>query len=412
MLPQRLRSTYDRYPPQYWLMTAGVAISSAGGGMILPFLLIYATQKLALPLIVVAPLLSLNAGTGLLSAFFAGTVADKVGRKSVMIFSLTLNGLAFLILMNASTYQQFAVMMVIIGFSNPLYQVGADAMLADLIPPENRTSAYAVSRIALNAGFALGPALGGFLIATSYNLAFYAAGASFLAYGLLLALFAHETLGTAQTDASQPKARGIPAGADQGYRRVFRDTPFVVFVLLMGLGLIAPMILWTLMPVYAKVNFGLSERLYGWIPTTNAIMCVFVQYTVSQLTRRHRALRVTALGMLVYALGTGSVALMTRFEGFWLSMVILTFGELIVVPTASKYVADLAPAVSRGRYMGSYWLAWGLARGLAPLVGATLNDRISPQAIWLGGLAIGLTSALGLLLLSRRPVTLTALQAQ
>lgn len=392
-------------------MTAGVAISSAGGSMVWPFLLIYVTQKLVLPLSTVAPLLSISAGTGLLSSFVAGALTDKVGRKSVMIISLIVNGLAFLFLMNASTYQQFAIMMVIIGFSQPLYQVGADAMLADLIPTENRTSAYALSRIALNAGFGLGPALGGFLIATSYRLAFYGAGAGFLAYSLLLMLFARETLVASPPGSPQSTVDAQRSNADQGYRRLLRDTRFLVFVLLTGLGLIAPMMLWTLMPVYAKVNFGLSERLYGWIPTTNAILCVFVQYTVSQMTRRHRALRVTALGMLVYAFGTGSVALMTGFGGFWLSMVILTFGELTVVPTASKYVADLAPADSRGRYMGAYWLSWGFARALAPLIGAMLNDQISPQAIWLGGLAIGLTSALGLVLLSRRPASPTALQA-
>jgi MFS family permease len=65
-------------------------------------------------------------------------------------------------------------------------------------------------------------------------------------------------------------------------------------------------------------------------------------------------------------------------------MVVLTFGELILVPTASKYVADLAPADLRGRYMSIYWLSWGLARTLAPLIGGFLNDNIGARAIWLG----------------------------
>ncbi len=103
--------------------------------------------------------------------------------------------------------------------------------------------------------------------------------------------------------------------------------------------------------------------------------------------------------MLIYALGVGSVALMTGFWGFWLSMVIITFGELTIVPTASKYVADVAPAKIRGRYMSIYWFGWGLARTFSPLIGGFLNDSISPQAIWIGGLLIGLTSAFGLIIL-------------
>jgi MFS family permease len=175
----------------------------------------------------------------------------------------------------------------------------------------------------------------------------------------------------------------------------------MVSIALISIGLIAPLMLWILMPVYAKTNFGVPEDLYGWIPTTNALMCVFVQYFVTSITRQRRTLPVLSAGMLIYALGAGSVALMSSFWGFWLSMVILTFGELTLVPTASKYVADLAPADLRGRYMSIYWLGWGLARTLAPILGGFLNDDIAPRAIWIGGLLIGFTSTLGLFLLSR-----------
>jgi MFS family permease len=159
--------------------------------------------------------------------------------------------------------------------------------------------------------------------------------------------------------------------------------------------------LWILMPVYTKTNFGISEAMYGWIPTTNALMCVFLQYPVTRITRRFRALPVVAAGMLIYASGAGSVALMSSFWGFWLSMVILTFGELTIVPTASKYVADRAPAHLRGRYMSIYWFGWGLARAASPLIGGFLNDAVAPHAIWIGGFLIGLMSVAGLSYLSR-----------
>ena len=152
----------------------------------------------------------------------------------------------------------------------------------------------------------------------------------------------------------------------------------------------------------------MPEALYGWIPTTNALMCVFVQYPVTNITRNRPTLPVLGMGMLIYALGAGSVALMSSFWGFWLSMVILTFGELTLVPTASKYVADLAPADLRGRYMSMHWLGWGLARTLSPILGGFLNDNIAPRAIWIGGLLIGLTSTLGIFLLSRMVALRTA----
>ncbi len=409
----KLKALYNEYPRQFWLMITGIVISTAGGSMIWPFLLIYASGKLHLPLSTVATLISINAGTGLFSSFLAGTLADKIGRKVVMVVSLALNGIAYFFLMRAETYPQFVVLMIFIGLSNPLYQVGADAMLADMIPSEKRTDAYAINRIANNAAFAMGPAVGGFLASTSYNLAFYGASAGFLIYSLLLFFLARETLDKTISETKAISLAEQAQGAERGaYARVFRDKGYMAFVSLVAMGLIAPTMLWILMPVYAKTNFGVPESMYGWIPTTNAIMCVFIQFSVTQITRRYKTLPVAAAGMLIYALGAGSVALMTGFWGFWLSMVALTFGELTLVPTASKYVADTAPADLRGRYMSVYWFGWGLARTLSPLIGGFLNDNLFPQAIWIGGLLIGLTSTFGLIALNSITKTQATLRAK
>ncbi|MFZ5818582.1 MAG: MDR family MFS transporter [Chloroflexota bacterium] len=392
MIP-KLKSIYHKYPRQFWLMITGIFISTAGGSMIWPFILIFVGSKLDLPLSTTATLVTINAGTGLFSSLLAGSLADKTGRKIIMVFSMALTGLAYFLMLRANSYPAFAALMFLIGLSNPLYQVGADAMLADLIPEGQRMDAYAINRVAVNAGFAFGPAIGGFVAAQSYDLAFYAAATGMLLHGLLLLLLARETL-----DKSLLKTE--PQGAPGGYTRVLKDRSYLAFVLASALGLTAPTMLWILLPIYVKSNFGIPESQYGWLPTTNALMCVFVQYFVTLVTRRYRTLPVVAFGMLVYALSVGGVALMSNFWGFWICMVFLTFGELIIVPTSSTYVANRAPADLRGRYMSVYWLGWGLARAVAPIIGGFLNDAISPTAIWYGGMAIGLASASGLALMA------------
>lgn len=377
-------------------MIMGIVISTAGGSMVWPFILIYVSEKLSLPLSSVAALISANAATGLFSSLLAGTLADKIGRKVVMVLSLAMTGAAYFFLMKANTYAEFMTLMILIGLSNPLYQVGADAMLADMLPSEQRTDGYAINRIAHNAAFALGPALGGFLAAVSYNLAFYAATSGFLIYSLLLFILAKETLHHAHQVAAEERPHAETHANQNSYLHILKDQSYMAFVLLTGLGLTAPTLIWVLMPVYAKTNYNVTEALYGWIPTANALMCVFVQFSVTRITRKYNTLPVVAVGMLLYAIGVGSVALMTDFWGFLLSMIILTFGELTIVPTASKYVADISPAHLRGRYMSVYWFGWGLARTFAPLLGGYLNDAFFPQAIWIGGLLIGLISSTGL----------------
>jgi MFS family permease len=396
---ERVRNTFSEYPPQFWLMSAGVLISSAGASMIWPFLMIYVSEKLGLSLSTVSTLISINAFTGLITSLIAGAIADKLGRKPVMVLSLVVNGLGYLFMSQVHTYLGFAVLMFVMGASNPLYQVGADAMLADMIEPDKRTNAYAVIRMVNNAGIAIGPAAGGFLASRSYTYAFLGAASGMLIYSLLLFLRARETLSTAYSAGSTLEQKSLG-----GYTTVFRDRPYIIFTSLISLGLIAPSMLWSLMAVYTKQNFNLPENLYGWLPTTNALMCVFVQLIVTRITRRFRPLAVAAMGMLTYALGVGSVALMKSFWGFWASMVLMTFGELILIPTVSKYIADLAPIDMRGRYLSFYWFAWGIARGSAPLIGGYINDAIAPRAIWFGGLFIGLASTIGLFIFSRRSI--------
>ena len=390
-------TTYHRFPRQFWLMAAGLFIMSAGASMVWPFLMIYVSNTLSLPMSKAASLITINAGAGLVSSLVAGSVADRFGRKLVMVISLFTNGVIYLFLSQADSYGSFALLMLLAGFSNPLYAVGADAMLADLLTVEKRSDGYATIRMVNNAGIAIGPAVGGFIAGKSYDLAFLGAAIGMLSYGFLLLFFAKETL-----DRTVVRVRGTAEKASGGFRRVFRDKGYIAFTGLIAFGLIAPAMLWSLLAVYSNQNYGMSEQLFGWIPTTNALMCVFIQMPVTQVTKRFRALPVIAMGMLVYAIGVGSVALMVGFWGFWLAMVIMTFGELILVPTASKFVADRSPVDLRGRYMSIYWMTQGLARAIGPLYGGWLNDNYSPRAIWLGGLGVGLTSTVGLFSLSSR----------
>lgn len=416
-----------RYPRQFWLMIVGLFIMSAGGSLVWPFLLIYVSETLGLPLASVALLVTIQSVASIAASFVAGTVADRVGRKLVLVMSLVGSGIVYLLLMRAGSFAEFAVLMAIQGLSMPLFQVGADAMLADLVPSKGRAEAYSINRIAGNAGFGIGPAIGGFLAATSYDLAFVGAAVGYFTYAVLLTFRARETLDRRRQSpavASRPAGvstiavdpldvelaleedgpalPGAVAAPSGGYRRVLADRTYVAFTLLVALGFVAPAMLWILLAVYAKTNFGIPESTYGWIPTTNAVMCVFVQYPVTQITKRFRPLPVIAVGMGVYALGVGSVALGTGFWAFWASMVIMTLGELIVMPTAAKYIADRAPADLRGRYMSIYWLGHSVSRAVAPLVGGSLNDNVAPVAIWYGALALGMTSTVGLGLMAQR----------
>jgi MFS family permease len=397
---ERLQGLINMYPRQFWLLFWGLLISTIGTSMIWPFLMIYVSERLNLSLTLVASLMTLNAAMGLLSSFFAGPIIDRAGRKWVMAISLCANGLVYFGLSRADSLPAFAVLMAISGAFSPLYRVGANAMMADLIQPERRADAYSLLRTGNNLGVALGPAIGGIIATISYATAFYFAAGGLLIYSLLVTFLAVETLPARPPD----EAHSSVAVKERfgGYGRVLGDRQFISFVGTYTLVQICAAMMWVLLAVYAKENYAVSESLYGFIPTTNALMVVFFQYSVTQVTKRRQPLFVLAVGALLYSAALGSVALGRGFWGFWLSMVILTVGELIQSPTATTLAANLAPAEMRGRYMSLYGLTWGVATGVGPVLGGLLNDHVGPAAIWYGGAAIGLTSGLLFLSLVRR----------
>lgn len=394
---RRYSTAKGKYPRQFWLLFYGMMISTIGTSMIWPFLTIYVSERLAVPLTTVTSLLTLNAAMGLISSFLAGPITDKAGRKWVMAISLLVNGLAYLFMSSASTLGEFAVLMSITGAFNPLYRVGADAMMADLIPPRDRVDAYSLLRTSNNIGVALGPSIGGFIATQSYGMAFYIAATGLILYSLLVTFFAHETL--------SPEVKGAVRQQKErfgGYGKIFRDRPFLSFIGAFTLTQCCSALIWTLLAVYSKQNYGVSENVYGFIPTTNALMVILFQYSLTQVTKRYPPLFAIGVGTAFYALALFGVSQGTGFWAFWVSMVIMTIGELILSPTSTTYAANMAPADMRGRYMSLFSLTHGVSSGIAPLFGGILNDTISPQAVWYGGGVVGLFSTLVFFYLNHR----------
>ena len=392
----RLKDFALSFPRQFLYLILGMLVSTMGVSMIWPFLTIYLRQRLGIPLSTVTALLTLDSIMSILSSFVAGPAADRFGRKGIMALSLGMMGITYVVMSRAVALPLFALLIALRGAFTPLYRIGADAMIADLIPTEKRADAYGLLRMMNNVGFAVGPTAGGFITSSSYTTAFLIAAGAMIVFSLFVSIGMVETLPPeAKTAASTPEKAG-------GYDRIFKDRFYLAFVGATTMTGMASSLIFVLLFVYAKENFGIPESRAGFLMAINALMVVFLQVLIVQKTKHRPPLYVLAAGALLYALGVGSIALGKGMSAFAVSMVIVTLGELIVVPTSTSLAASLAPVDMRGRYMSIYWLAWSISHGLGPVIGGLLNDHIAPQAIWIGGFVWGLLSVFVFLLLARR----------
>lgn len=398
-----LRAATGRYHPQFWLILAAGLISSIGGSMVWPFLTIYVRQRLGVPLTDVALLLTANSLAGLAATSLAGPAVDRFGRKWLMVAGLTAGGVSMVAMAFSDSFLAILATITIGGLFGPLQGVGGSAMVADLVPEDRRADAYALLRTAHNLGVAIGPSIGGFLAAASYQIAFGVAATTSIIAAALLAVKARETMPRRPTAAQAGDAGGTATGPsdDAGYGPVLADRPFLAFVGVLTLTCMVAAIMMVLLPVYAKEGFGVPESQYGFIMATNAAMVVLFQYVTTRISARFAPLAVMAVGAMMYGLGAGSVALGNGFLPFLGSMAVLTVGELLISPTSTTLAARLAPANMRGRYMGVMSLAWGAGFGLGPVAAGMLNDRVAPVAMWQFTLWLGLASAAGFVALGR-----------
>ncbi len=392
---QRYRALQAQYPRQFWILFWGMLISTSGNSMIWPFLTIFLTQNLNIALTTATALLTVRSVCNLLSSLLAGPLIDRFGRKKAMVLSVGASGLAYIVMAFGGSLTFFIVLMAFSGFAQPLYHIGADAMLADLLPKEKRADGYSLMRMINNVGVAIGPMVGGFLAATSYTVTFVIGAACMLIFSLIVAFRVRETL-----DTSTIQTSSIRADFEE-YAAIFSDKYFMHICTGFTLVMMGAVQMFVLLAVYSKTNFGMPESRFGFIVAINALMVVFLQYGTTQWTKKKAPLSMMAIGALLYGAGIGSVALGTNFWHFMVSMVIMTAGELILVPTTTTLIANLAPAHMRGRYMGMYSLTQGVGQGIGPVMGGFLNDNLAPVFIWHGGMVMALMGAISFFTLRR-----------
>ena len=387
----------SHFPRQFWLMLGGSALSSLGTTMIWPFLLIFVSSRLNLPLATVTSLMTINSIAKLISSILVGSTLDRFGRKRIITIGIFGSGLVYLGYLGASQFWEFALLMGLSGLFGPLHRVGVSAMIADMFEGDQRRQAYALFRTATNIGFGTGPVLGGLALQVSYNFGLLAAFSGLSIFGLITLLFVRETLPAELRSEGESILTSL-----RGYVEALKDKVFLHMLGAYTLQEICARLIWVILAVYSKTNFGIPEAVYGIIPTTNAAMVVFLQILVTRLTRKHAEIKVMTFGASFYMLSMVVVALSNGFWGFLLAMVVCTIGELITAPTTTVFVANLAPPEKRGRYLGLHGLTFYVAMAIGPFGAGILSDNFGTRAPWWGGAIIGALSVFSFWLLQRK----------
>ncbi len=377
-------------PPQYWLLWAGTLVNRLGG-FVVPFLTLYLTTQRAIPVGQAALMVSLFGAGSFLAQLTGGELADRVGRRPVILLSLLAAPVAMIALGFARAVPVIATCTLMLGFLTDLYRPAVSAAIADLVPPEHRTRAYGYLYWAVNLGFAVAPVVAGLLASHTYLALFLGDAVTTFAFGILVLVGLRETRPAAV-------ARGVPASLRRRAGQLGKAPILLLFsALAFGFGLVYMQGHVTL-PVDMQ-SHGLGPREYGLAIAVNGLLIVLVSLPISHAAGRWPRFGAMAGASLLLGLGFGFQAVADSLPLYATAVAIWTLGEIAAAAVGPAVIADLAPVELRGLYQGVFGASWGLAFFVGPVLGGRILQDLGAATLWLGCLGLGVMLAGGYLAL-------------
>jgi MFS family permease len=357
--------------------------------MAIPFLVLYLTRELGFSAERAGLALGIYGVGSIVAAPISGRLSDRIGPLPIIRTALIGSGLMLLVFPFARTLP--AVIMLTIAWSllNESARPATLALIADLVPAEQRKPAYALMRLAINLGMSVGPAAGGFIAAYSFKLIFIANASASLAAGLFLSIV---TLSSVTHQLHEHHSESDSRSA------VFQNRGMMVFLFAAFLVNVVFFQHEGALPLFLVQDLHLSPAFYGTLFTVNTLMIVFLEVPLNAATAHWPHRVALSLGALLFAFGSALFGFAAGPAMILLGIVVWTFGEMMLFPQASAYVAEVAPPRRRGAYMGAYSLSFSLAFAVAPWAGTTTFARFGAAILWGLVFLIGVIAA-GMMLL-------------
>ena len=389
----RLAAVLAALPRTYWLLWLGTLINRLGG-FVVPFLTLYLTQQRGLPISQAALMVSLYGAGAFTSALVGGELADRLGRRPVMLLSFLVAPLNMVALGLVQPLALLTVLTFTQGLLTELYRPAVSAAIADLVPSEERPRAFGYLYWAINLGFAFAPVLAGVMARLDYFLLFVGDAATTFVFGLIVLAGVRETR---PAEAHAASRSPLPIRL----RQLGASPLMLLFcALALAFGMIY-MQAHVALPVDMAAH-GLGPEAYGLAIAVNGMLIVVLGLPASHAAVRWPRYGAMAVAAVLTGAGFGLTGLAGTLPLFALSIGVWTLGEIAGSTVAPAIVADLSPVELRGLFQGTYGAAWGLSAFAGPLVGGVVVQRFGAGALWLGCLVLGLLLALGYLALGRR----------
>ncbi len=372
----RYINNFKGFRREVWILALITFINRAGT-MVLPFLSKYLKENLHFTYGEVGWIM-VSFGVGsMLGSWLGGKLTDKVGFYKVMVFSLFTSGMLFFVLQYITTFWGLCIGMFAIMTIADMFRPAMFVSLSVYAKPENRVRALSLVRLSVNLGFATGPVLGGLIIlGMGYQGLFWIDGSTCILAILIFAYFVKEKKKVMAHD-DESTALLVP-------KSVFRDKPFWVFLFVSFTTAMLFFQIFTTLPLFHHEKFGLSEFETGLLLSLNGILIFMFEMPIVSIMERKQVNRIKIIFWGAFLISLSFyVLLMDAWVGILaISIVIITFGEILSFPFSNAFAMGRAPRGQEGRYMALYTMSFSLAHIVSSKVGLEIIENFGYAVNW------------------------------
>ena len=307
-----------------------------------------------------------------------GALADKIGRKGIIIFGLISSAVTGILMGLATDIFAFYVLALVSEIFSDIGHPAQQAMVADLLEGEQRAEGFSVLRVVANLAITFGPAIGGVLAGVSYLLLFIIDAFSSSITALIVFWAIPETKPDAINGAQTASIMKTLAG----YRKVVKDKLFMAFIFAIIIIISVYTQMYSTLPVFLNRVHDVSAQGFGYMMSMNAAMVVLFQFWIIKRIKKYPPMLLMMIASIFYGIGYILYGFSSATIMFFVGMAIITIGEMIQIPVAQALTAHFAPENMRGRYMAAYSLGWAIPNSVAPFLAGLVMDNYNPYWVW------------------------------
>lgn len=375
---QLYKNAYSGLSRRIWLLSI-VMLINRSGTMVLAFMTLYCkhlgytTKQGGF----VVAIYGVGSVTG---AFLGGKITDKFGFYYTQFTSLFCGGILFITLGQMRSYEAICVCTFFLSMVNESFRPANAASIAHYSTAKNRTQSFSLVRLAINIGWGIGVAVGGFLASINYHLLFWTDGITSMAASLSLLFILPKVSLTQQKETTHNKKTGNKSVSP------YKDKAFLKFLMLTVLFATCFFQVFTTVPIYFKEGLHLDEFRIGTVMALNGVLIAVVEMVlVFTLEGKRPYLLLMCYGSII--MGVAYLLLNMHFMSGLIiaisSMFVLTFAEMIGMPFMNSYYISMSSDANRGQYAGMYTMSWSLAQVIGSSCGAIIAFSFGFFNLWL-----------------------------